>query len=56
MDSSKLIVMSKLSLASEVENDQSDSSAMSLEAKQILGEVYRPFDGSRVASFLLRMV
>ena len=50
MDSSELMVMrmGKWSLASEVDTDQSDSSAMSLEAKLILGEVDRPFVGSRV--------
>ena len=51
MDSSELMVMriGKSSLASEVETDQSDSSAMSLEAKLMSGEVDRPFIGSRVA-------
>ena len=41
MDSSEFMVMSicKLSLASEVETDQSDSSAMSLEAKRMSDEV-----------------
>ena len=48
--------MGKWSLASEVETDQSDSSAMSLEAKLMSGEVDPPFDGSGVASFSLRMV
>ena len=48
--------MGKLSLASEVETGQSDSSAMSLEAKMMSGEVDRPFVGSLVASFSLRMV
>ena len=55
MDCSELMVMrmGKLSLASEVESDQSDSSAMSLEAKLMSSEVDRPFVGSRVASFSL---
>ena len=35
---------------------QSDCIAMSLEAKLMSGEVDRPFNGSRVASFSLRMV
>ena len=58
MDSSELMAMriDKLSLASEVETEQSDSSAMSLEAKLMSGEIDRPFVGSRVASFSLRMV
>ena len=43
-------------MTSEVETDQSDSSSMSLEAKLMSGEVDRPFVGSRVASFSLRMV
>ena len=43
------------SLASEVETDKSDSSAMSLEAELMSGEVDRPFVGSHVASFSLRM-
>ena len=58
MVSSELIVMrtGRLSQASEVETDQSDSSAMSLVAKLMSGEVDRPFVGSRVASFSPRMV
>ena len=58
MDSSELIVMrmGKRSQASEVENDQSDSSAMTLQAKQMSGEAVRPFVGSRIASFSLRMM
>ena len=43
-------------VASDVESDQSDSSAMSLEAKLISGEVDRPFVGSSVASFYIEMV
>ena len=43
-------------MASEVETDQSGSSAMSLKAKLMSGEDDRPFDGSRVASFSIRMV
>ena len=43
-------------MASVVETDQSDSSAMSLDAKLMSGEVDRLFGGSRVASFSLRMV
>ena len=39
-----------------MENDQSDSSTMLLEVKLMSGEVDRPFVGSRVASFSLRMV
>ena len=39
-----------------METDQSDSCAMSLEAKLILGEVDRPFVASRVASFSLGIV
>ena len=38
-----------------METDQSDSSAMSLEAKLMSGEVVRLFVGSRAASFTLRM-
>ena len=58
MDSSKLMVMrmGKISLASEVDIDQSDSSAMSLEVIPMSGEVDRPFVGSRVTLFSLRMV
>ena len=58
MFSSELMVvwMGKLSLASEVETDQSDSSAMSLEDKLMSGEVDRPFVGRRVASFSIRIV
>ena len=58
MDSSELMVMRmvKLSLASEIETDQSDGSAMSLEVILVSGEVDQPFVGSRVASFSLRMV
>ena len=58
MNSSEFMVMrmGRRSLAREVETDQSNSSAMSLEAKLMSGEVDRPFVGSRVASFLLRMV
>ena len=58
MDSSELMVMivGKLSQACELENDQSDSSAISLEANVMSGEVDKPFVGSRVASFSLRMV
>ena len=37
-------------------DDQSDSSAMSLEAKLMSGKIDRPFVGSCVASFSLRMV
>ena len=48
--------MGKWSLASEAETDQSDSSAMSLEAKLMSSEVDRPFVCFRVASFSLRMV
>ena len=40
--------MGKCSLASEVETDQSDSSAKSLEAQLMSGEVDRPFVGSRI--------
>ena len=49
---SELMVMrmGKWSLAGEEEIDQSDSTAMSLEAKLVSVEVYRPFVGSRVAS------
>ena len=36
-------------------NGQSDRSAMSLEVKLMSGEDGRPFVGSRVASFSLRM-
>ena len=43
-------------MAIEVETDQSDSSAMSLEAKLMSGEVDRTFVCCRVASFSLRMV
>ena len=50
------MMMGRRSLASEVETDQSDSSEMSLEAKLMSGEVNRPFVGSRVASFSIRMV
>ena len=48
--SSQLMVMrmDKCSLAREVETDQSDSSAMSLEAKLMSGEADRPFVGSRI--------
>ena len=58
MDSSELMVMrmGRLSLDSKVETDQSDSSAMSLEAKLMSNEDERPFVGSRVASFSSRMV
>ena len=58
MDSSELMVkrMGRWSLASEVDADQSDSSAMSLAAKLISGYVDRPFVCSRVASLSLRMV
>ena len=41
--------MVKCLLACEVETDQSDSSAMLLGAKRMLGEVDRSFVGSRVA-------
>ena len=41
--------MGKLSLVSEVETDQSDRSAISMEAKLMTGEVDRQFVGSRVA-------
>ena len=53
MDSSELMVirMGKWSLSREVWTDQSDSSAMSLEAKLMSGEANRQFVGSRVASF-----
>ena len=58
MDSSELMVMrmGKCSQASEVETDQTDSNAMSLEAKLMSCEDDRPFVGSRIASFSLRMV
>ena len=55
MDNSELMAMSvisMLSLASEVEILQSDSSAMSLEAKLMSGVVDRPY----VALFSIRMV
>ena len=39
-----------------METLQSDSSAMTLEAKLISGVFDRPFVGSRIASFSLRMV
>ena len=39
-----------------METDQSDSSAISLETKQMSGEVDRPFVGSRVDLFALEMV
>ena len=57
MDSSELLLkrMEKLSLASEVETDQSGSSAMSLEAKLMSVEDDRPFVGCRVASLSLRI-
>ena len=48
--------MGKLSLANQVETDKSNSCAVSLEAKLMSGEVDRPFVGSRVASFSLRIV
>ena len=56
MDSSELMMMSKRSLASEVETDQSDSSVMSLEAKLMSGEADRSFVGSWEASYPLRLV
>ena len=58
MESADLMLrrMGKRSLAIEVEADQSDCSAMLLKAKLLSGEVVRPFVGSRVASFSLRMV
>ena len=43
--------MSRWMLASEVETDQSDSRAMSLEAKLMSGEVGRLSFGSHVTSF-----
>ena len=53
VDISELMVMrmEKLSLASEVETDQSDISAMPLETKLMTGEVDRPFVGIRMTSF-----
>ena len=39
-----------------METDQSNSSAMSLEAILMSSEIDRPFDGSRGASFSLIMV
>ena len=46
----------QMMLASLVEIDQSDSSAMSLEAKLTSGEVDQSFVGSLVVSFSLGMV
>ena len=43
-------------MASEVETDQTDNSAILFEAKLMSGKVDRPFVGSRVGSFSLRMV
>ena len=40
----------------EVETDQSDSSAMSLEAKLMSGKVDQRFVSCRIATFSLRMV
>ena len=48
--------MGELSLASEIDTDPSDSSAMLLEAKLMSGDVDRPFVGNRVASFPVRIM
>ena len=58
MNSSELMMMmmGRLFLASEVETEQSDSSAMSLGAIHMSSVVDRSFASSRFTSFSLRMV